>query len=167
MMDIIAHLGLLFLAKVTDNALSTAKTILIQRNRCLIAGVTLAASNYIGYWIIRSMIVSDGNAAMIIVSVASGVGCCLAMLVSSRLSRDRTYVNVILSDNKAAMQDFRDFLAQHHITNVATDSYTRNWAEKTISITAYPETRAENQLISDYIDSSPLKFKRLIQKAQV
>ena len=86
------------------------------------------------------------------------------MLVSKRLSKDRTYVNVIMSDNKEAMQDLRDFLAAHHITNVATDSYTRDWNTKTITVTAYAETKAESELINSYLTASPQKFKRVIQK---
>ena len=74
-------------------------------------------------------------------------------------------MNVIMSDNLVAMRDFRDFLAKHHITNVAADTYTLDWNKKTISITAYAETKAENNLISEYIENSPLKFKRVIQKA--
>ena len=87
-----------------------------------------------------------------------------ACLVSEKMSKDRTYVNVIMSDNLEAMRDFRDFLAKHHITNVAADTYTLDWNTKTISITAYAETKAENNLISEYIENSPLKFKRVIQK---
>ena len=100
---------------------------------------------------------------MLIVSVAGGIGCSLACLVSERLSKDRTYVNVIMSDNLEAMKAFRDFLAEHHITNVATDTYTLDWNTKTITITAYPETKAESRLITGYIENSPLKFKRLVQ----
>ena len=37
----------LFFAKVVDNALSTTKTILVQRNHCILAGIALAASNFI------------------------------------------------------------------------------------------------------------------------
>ena len=99
-----------------------------------------------------------------VVSIASGIGCCAAMLVSKRLSKDRTYVNVIMSDNKEAMQDLRDFLTAHHITNVAADSYTRDWNTKTITVTAYAETKAESELINSYLTASPQKFKRVIQK---
>lgn len=45
--------------------------------------------------------------------------------------------NVIMSDDKEAMQKLRDFLALHHITNVATDSYTLDWNARTITVTAY------------------------------
>lgn len=92
-----------------------------------------------------------------------GVGCSLACLVSDQLSKDRTYVNVIMSDNLEAMQAFRDFLAEYHITNVAADTYTLDWNTKPITLPAYPETKAESRLITRYIEESPLKFKRLVQ----
>ena len=122
------YLVILFFAKVLDNTLGTAKTILVQRNRC-------------------------------------GVGCCLAVALSNRFSKDKTYVNVIMSDNLEAMQEFRDFLATHHITNVAADSYTLDWSKKSITITAYAETKAQSKLIDDYIANSSLKFKRVISRS--
>ena len=158
------HLAILFIAKMMDNALSTAKTILVQRNRCLLAGIALALSNYIYFCITRNIVTTDSNLAILVVSIASGVGCCLAVALNNRLSRERTFVNVIMSDDLDAMRQFRDFLAERHITNVAADSYTLDWSVKTITITAYAETKEESMLINRYIENSPLKFKRVIQK---
>lgn len=158
------YFAVLFLAKVFDNALSTTKTILIQRSRWLLAGVSVVLSDFIYFWLTKKVVAADNNWAILIVAIAGGVGCSIACLVSERLSKDRTYVNVIMSDNLEAMKAFRDFLAEHHITNVAADTYTLDWNKKTISITAYPETKAENHLITEYIKNSPLKFKRVIQK---
>ena len=158
------YFAVLFLAKVFDNALSTAKTILIQSSRWLLAGVSVVLSDFIYFWLTKKVVAADNNWAILIVAIAGGVGCSIACLVSERLSKDRTYVNVIMSDNLEAMKAFRDFLAEHHITNVAADTYTLDWNKKTISITAYPETKAENHLITEYIENSPLKFKRVIQK---
>ena len=157
------YFGVLFLAKVLDNALSTTKTIMIQRSRWILAGVAVILSDFIYYWITKRVVSADGELAMLIVSVAGGIGCSLACLVSDKLSKDRTYVNVIMSDNLEAMKAFRDFLAEHHITNVAADTYTLDWNKKTISITAYPETKAESRLIRDYIANSHLKFKLVVQ----
>ena len=163
-MTAILHLGILFLAKILDNALGTSKTILIQHGRSILAGATLAVSNYIGYRITKQIVTADSNMAMIAVSVASGFGCCLAMAINKKLSKDRLYVNILMSDNKQAMQELRDYLAQHHITNVAADSYTRNWDTKTITVTAYAQTRAESELINSYISQSQQKIKRVVQK---
>lgn len=158
------YMFILFLAKVLDNTLNTAKTILVQRNRCLLAGVALGLSNFIYLSITKDIVTSDSTLALVIVSIASGVGCCLAVALSNRFSKDRTYVNVILSDDKEAMKEFRDFLAENHITNVATDSYTLDWSRKSISITAYAKTKAQSRLIDEYIERSLLKCKRVIRK---
>lgn len=158
------YMFILFLAKVLDNTLNTAKTILVQRNRCLLAGVALGLSNFIYLSITKDIVTSDSTLALVIVSIASGVGCCLAVALSNRFSKDRTYVNVILSDDKEAMKEFRDFLAKNHITNVATDSYTLDWSRKSISITAYAQTKAQSSLIDEYIERSLLKCKRVIRK---
>lgn len=158
------YMFILFLAKVLDNTLNTAKTILVQRNRCLLAGVALGLSNFIYLSITKDIVTSNSTLALVIVSIASGVGCCLAVALSNRFSKDRTYVNVILSDDKEAMKEFRDFLAENHITNVATDSYTLDWSRKSISITAYAQTKAQSRLIDEYIERSLLKCKRVIRK---
>lgn len=158
------YMFILFLAKVLDNTLNTAKTILVQCNRCLLAGVALGLSNFIYLSITKDIVTSDSTLALVIVSIASGVGCCLAVALSNRFSKDRTYVNVILSDDKEAMKEFRDFLAENHITNVATDSYTLDWSRKSISITAYAQTKAQSRLIDEYIERSLLKCKRVIRK---
>lgn len=158
------YMFILFLAKVLDNTLNTAKTILVQRNRCLLAGVALGLSNFIYLSITKDIVTSDSTLALVIVSIASGVGCCLAVALSNRFSKDRTYVNVSLSDDKEAMKEFRDFLAENHITNVATDSYTLDWSRKSISITAYAQTKAQSRLIDEYIERSLLKCKRVIRK---
>ena len=65
------HLAILFVAKMMDNALGTAKTILVQRNRCLLAGIALALSNYIYFCITRNIVTTDSNLAVLVVSIAA------------------------------------------------------------------------------------------------
>ena len=135
-------LGLLFIAKMADNALSTVKTIMIQRNRSLLAGVAIALSSFLYFWITRSVVLADSMLTTLTVAVASGVGCFLVSGINNKLSKDRTYVNVVMSDDMAAMQDFRGLpLPKHHITNVASDSYTLDWNRKTLTVTAYAGSR--------------------------
>ena len=158
------YFTILFVAKVIDNMLGTAKTILVQRNRCILAGLALGLSNFLYLCITKNIVTTDSNFALIVVSIASGVGCCLAVAVSNRFSKEKTYVNVIMSDDLQAMKKLRDFLAKHHVTNVAADTYTLDWSKKTITITAYAETKEQSRLIDEYIENSELKFKRVISK---
>lgn len=164
-MSSIIYLAVLFAAKVADNALSTTKTIMVQRSRWILAGFAVILSDFIYFWITKRVVSAESELAMLVVAIAGGVGCSLACFVNEKLSKDRTYVNVIMSDDLDEMKRLRDFLAQHHITNVATDSYTLNWNTKTITITAYSETKAESRLINKFIEESDTKFKRVIQPA--
>jgi len=158
------YFTILFVAKVIDNMLGTAKTILVQRNRCILAGLALGLSNFLYLCITKNIVTTDNSFALIVVSIASGVGCCLAVAVSNKFSKEKTYVNVIMSDDLQAMKKLRDFLAKHHVTNVAADTYTLDWSKKTITITAYAETKEQSRLIDEYIENSELKFKRVISK---
>ena len=49
------YLGALFLAKVLDNALSTTKTILIQRSRWVLAGIAVILSDFLYFWITKGI----------------------------------------------------------------------------------------------------------------
>lgn len=158
------YFTILFVAKVIDNMLGTAKTILVQHNRCILAGLALGLSNFLYLCITKNIVTTDSNFALVVVSIASGVGCCLAVAVSNKFSKEKTYVNVIMSDDLQAMKKLRDFLAKHHVTNVAADTYTLDWSKKTITITAYAETKEQSRLIDEYIENSELKFKRVISK---
>ena len=162
-MEIILELLLLFGLKAADNLLSTGKQILIQRHKPILASLSVVLSQIIFYRLIDKVSAYNGDLALYIVAVASGVGTFLAVKISDKFSKERTFVNVILSNDRDAMVDLREFLKEHHITNLATDGYTKDW-NKTIAITAYAETREQSRLIDQYIKDSSVKFKRIIQK---
>ena len=162
-MEIVFELLLLFGLKALDNLLSTGKQLLIQRQKPIIAALCVVLSQVIFYKLINEVSAFDGDLAIYIVAVASGAGTLLAVKISDRFSKDRIFVNVILSDDREAMVKFRDFLRDHHITNLAAEGFTKDW-NKTIAITAYAETREQSRLIDKYIRESSVKFKRIIQK---
>ena len=53
-------------------------------------------------------------------------------------------------------------IANNKITNIISDSYDRNW-EKTLSITAYAETKEQSKLIDKYLQNHETKFKRFVE----
>ena len=77
-MSSIIYLSVTFLAKVIDNALSTTKTILIQRSRWLAAGIAVMASDFLYFWITKRVVLADGWLSMAAVALAGGVGCAVA-----------------------------------------------------------------------------------------
>jgi hypothetical protein len=91
---VILDLAILFFAKLVDNALSTTKTILIQKNKWVLASIVLAVSNAIYFKIAKSIISDESDLALYIVAVASGVGCGLAMLINNRFSKERTFLTL-------------------------------------------------------------------------
>ena len=169
MIKIIITLFIIFLIKVIDNILSTSKTILVQKNKAFLAALSAIISSIIFYSLIDIVNNSDGDLTMYIISIASGVGTYVAIKFSDKFSKERTYVNVILSDNKKEMikecqMVFKRMnVKENKITNLATDGYTKDW-KKTIAITAYTETKVESGLLDNYINNSNNKFKRIIEK---
>lgn len=158
---IIINIIIVFLIKVFDNMLGTSKTILIQKNKSLLASFTVVISQIIFYKLIDA-VSGDQEYMIYVIAIASGVGTLLALVISNKFSKERTYVNVILSDNKEEMMLFRDFLKENKITNLTTDAYTKDW-KKTIVITAYAETKEQSKLIDHFINESDNKFKRIIE----
>lgn len=108
-MSSILYLAALFIAKVVDNALSTSKTIMIQRSRWVLAGFAVVLSDFIYFWITKRVVSAESELAILVVAIAGGVGCSLACFVNEKLSKDRTYVNVIMSDDLEEMKRLRDF----------------------------------------------------------
>lgn len=156
------NLIIMFLIKVFDNLLSTSKTILIQKNKGLLAGLSVVISQIIFYKLIDA-VSESGDLMMYVVSIASGIGTMMAIDISNRFSKERTFVNVLLCDDKKVMKDLRDFLKENKISNLATDGYTKNW-KKSIAITAYAETKNQSKLIDEYLDNLDVKVKRIITK---
>ncbi len=160
-MNFLINILVVSFVKIIDNILSTGKAILIQRNKAVLAGIFVAVSQIIFYKLIN--VAQNGKYMIYVISVASGVGTYLAIFISNKFSKERLYVNVLLSDDKEAMIDLRNFLQLNKITNLTTDGYTKDF-KKTLAVTAYVETKEKSKLLDNYINNSNTKYKRIIQK---
>ena len=157
-------LVLLFLAKVLDRTLCTTKTIFVQRNRGLLTGTALGISDLIYLTIIKNVVVDDSLLPILVVALGGAVGCWLAVKLGNHFSKDQLYINVLLSDNKEAVKAFAEYLRNNGITCIANDCYTKDLNGKTLSLTAYAETKAQSSIISAYTKANPNVFKRVVKK---
>ena len=68
-MGSILYLGTLFFAKMLDNALGTTKTILIQRNKWIFAGLSVMLSDFIYFWVTKRIVSADSNLVILALTV--------------------------------------------------------------------------------------------------
>lgn len=154
---------LLFLAKVLDRTLCTTKTIFVQRNRGVLAGLSLGISDLIYLTIIKNVVVDDSLLPILVVALGGAVGCWLAVKLSNRFSKDQLYINILLSDDKEAIKSFAKYLRDNRITCITNDCYTKDLSGKTLSLTAYAETKAQSKIISAYVKEHPNIYKRVVK----
>ena len=124
----IINLIVVFVIKVVDNILGTSKTLLIQKNKSFLASLSAVISQVIFYKLIDAVSSGDGDLMIYVIAIASGIGTYLALFISNKFSKDRTYVNVILNDNKEAM------IENFSIKNIDTSEEMENKNGNTKSI---------------------------------
>lgn len=151
----------LFVVKIFDNILATSKTILIQNNRKLMAALNVFISQIIFYKLISAVLSDSGDSKIYIVALASSIGTYLAIYFNDKFSKDKLYVNMITSDDREAMTELCNYLREHKLKNLVTDSYTKDWG-KTLAVTIYAQTKNDSRLIDEYIEKSDKKYLRTV-----
>ena len=147
----------IFAIKVLENMLDATKIIFLQKNRHILSGCALFVAVLINYYVMKIIVSSEGPAVMITAAAAAGCGYMLAGKISTRFLHG-VYVNIIMSDDIDAIKEIHQFLTEKHIKHKVEDTYNKDLTKKTLSITAYPNTQAKNQMIKNFIKSSPTKF---------
>lgn len=155
---------ILALIKILDNMLSTARTIMVQKNRALVAAVIVTVNQIIFYKVINQVVNGgDSGMALYVASFGGGIGTYLVIKINSRISKDRMYIHTVMTDDKEEIILLRNFLMENKVTNVIADSYTKEW-DKTLTATIYAETKHESRLIDKYLSDKDIKMKRIVYK---
>lgn len=162
-LPMLAPLGIIFVAKVLDNLFGTAKTVLTQRNKAFLAGLAQTISCLISNFITRNIVTAEGDIPLIIASVASGVGCLIAIWINDRISKDRLYMNYIMSDDEEAIKEMRDYLTAHHVKQIVLNSKNTDW-EDAWALQVFCETKQQSRLVDKFLAESDTKYARRIQK---
>lgn len=145
------NLLITFINRLCDTIFNTSKTMFIQRNKFVLAGLCVFASD-IFYFSVTKMVVSSDIKTMIAAASAGAIGCSFAVLVGDKLSKDKLYINTITSYNDAVIDDIDRYLTNKNIQHIVCDTYEMHYQTKTII--AYAETKYESKLIDNYLNSS-------------
>ena len=148
--------------KLLDSILGTGKTILTQKNKGVLTALTVIVTQLIFFKVLDDVMKADSDLKMWVVSIASGVGTYIAILINQKMSKETVYINNILSDDREAMTALCNYLREHKIKNLVTDSYTKDWG-KTLAVTVFAETKEQSKLVDKYIAESKTKFLRYVK----
>ncbi|MEG3007547.1 MAG: hypothetical protein RR806_08765 [Oscillospiraceae bacterium] len=99
----------------------------------------------------------------ILIGFVSIIGAYLAFKFNEKFSQDKTYINIVTSDNKNDVLELCQFLRKNKIDNIITDSYTLDW-NKTLKVEIISHTRYESKLVDDFISRNNIKCFREVIK---
>lgn len=145
------YLVLMFFIKLCDNIIITGKTLLVQKNRAVLASIAVVVSQLLFYLVI-DQVISDGSMdTIIIVSIASGIGSYLAFTINSRVSHDKLWVHIVTSNNKTDMKRLGDYMRAIQVPIITFDSYNDD-LENTLTALIFANTRQQSSEIDKYLE---------------
>lgn len=152
---------LLGVIKVLDNVISTAKSITTYQNKKLLTSFLVIISQFMFYFIVKS-IVSDGSTlSTIIVCICSGVGTYVAMAINDKMKKDVLFTNILTCSCEDSISELCAYLLDNKIKYIPVDSYSRS-NERTKTVLAFATTRFESKLIDKFLENSDVKYLRQI-----
>ena len=157
---------ILGISKILDNVILTLKSIYTYKNKKILSSLLVIISQLMFYTIIKQVIADDSIMTILVVSIASGIGNYIAFIISDKFKKDDTWTNIITSSNKEMLVDLCTMLREHKVKYLLYDTYNRNF-KQSYTITAFTKTKAESKLIDEFLDSTDVKFLRMINGIEV
>lgn len=159
------HMELLALGliKLFDNIIGTVKNIFIYKNKKLLTSILVVISQFLFYFVIKSIASDDSLLTITIVSICSGLGTYIAMYVNDRLQKEATFTNILTCSHEDSITELCDYLLTNKIKYIPVDSYNRE-NKPTKTVLAFAATRHESTLIDQFIANSEVKYLRQVLK---
>lgn len=157
---------ILGLIKILDNIILTAKSIQTYKGNKILSSILVVISQLIFYLVIEQVINDSTMTAIIIVSVASGIGNYIAFIINDRFKKDDVWQNIITSNDKNMLIHLCEMLRENKIKYLLYDTYNRNF-EQSYTVTAFTKTKAESKLIDEFLHQSDAKYLRMINGVEI
>lgn len=157
---------ILGLIKVLDNVVLTAKSLATYKGQKLLSSVLVAISQLLFYLVIEQVVNDSTLAAIIIVSVGSGIGNYLAFIINDKFKKDDVWENTITSSNQEFLVGLCTMLREHKVKYLLYNTYNRSF-KQSFTVTAFTKTKAESRLIDEYLKDTEVKFLRMIDGEEI
>ena len=147
----------LSVVKILDNVILTAKSIATYKEYKIVSSALVVLSQLIFYLVINQVINDNTTLAIVIVSISSGVGNYIALLINNKFKKDAKWTMILTSSDIDDVKRLCNYLASHNIKYVANDGYNRSM-QHTINIIAFSKTKTESRLIEKYLETTSSKY---------
>jgi hypothetical protein len=141
---------LLFIIKVVDNIIITAKSIATYKEQKLWSSILVIISQFLFYLLISKVIDDNSLLSIVIVAISSGIGNYIAFTLSQKFRKAAKWTIIITSSDTEDIVGLCDFLTTNHIRHIANCGYNRKW-DHSIHVIVFSKSKAESKLIDSYI----------------
>ena len=148
---------LLFVVKILDNIILTAKSILQYRGAKIVSSILVVISQLLFYFIIAEVVEDDSILTIVIISVASGIGNLIAFPILDKCKKDDKWQYHLTSSDKEDVLKLCNYLVENNIKYLANHGINRKGHE-TINVIAYSKTKDQSRLIEKYLAESKSKY---------
>lgn len=144
--------------KLMDNALGTAKTVYLAKERYLRGAVFAALSTYFYLVAIVRIAQNSSNAAIIAMCVATFIGTYIPGRLIKKSEKDRLYIFDIAGDTFDISVSLSNKIKENNIA-VRTEVAYNEKVEKTLVCKVYCSTKKDSSIVNDILNSSEFKDK--------
>lgn len=154
---------LLFLIKILDNIILTAKSILQYRGAKIISSILVVISQLLFYFIVTKVVEGNSVLTIMIISVASGIGNLIAFPILDKCKKDDKWQFHLTSSDKDDVMNLCNYLVENNIKYLANHGLNRKGKE-TINVIAYSKTKDQSRLIEQYLLNTKSKYLKEINR---
>lgn len=153
----------LFVLKIFDNVILNLKSIATYNNQKLLSSFYVVVSQLLFYLVITEIVNDNSMTAIILISLASGLGNYAAFIINDRFKKDDKWSITLTCSDIEDMKRLANYLVGHNIKYIANDGYNRK-GEKTINIIVFSKTKDESRLIEKFLEQTENKYLKEIMK---
>lgn len=144
-----------FIIKMLDNALSSAKTIFMAKEKYFLGALFNAGSFFFYSIALVQMIKSDSYSYIFMMCLAVFTGTYFTGILIKKSEKDKLFVYEVTADNLQTGKEFADTIRENNISAKTSLAYNME-LKKVLSIKIYCKTKEESKIVDDLI---PNNFK--------
>lgn len=142
---------LVFILKIIDNILATAKTIYINKEKYVIASLFNAFSTFFYLILIVQIAKSNDIKSIIAMCVATFIGTYLPGVLIKKSEREKLFIFDITSDTLETGKQFADEIRDNNIA-ITTYSARDKHMNKVLTCKVYCRTKEESRIVKELLN---------------